>query len=128
MWALGAGATYPDPQNFTTGFYPGNPGNNMNYGQNNSSDAAAQQQNQQLMLQADANQDTTTRMQQYNQAEQQMVNDVALATIYQQDVHSVRKPCVVGAVPNAQAITPPDDWANIYKTTDPSCANVSQYQ
>jgi oligopeptide transport system substrate-binding protein len=128
MWALGAGVTYPDPQIFTSGFYPGSPGNNMNYGQNNSSDAAAQQKNQQLMEQADANQDPTSRMQQYNQAEQQMVNDVALETIYQQEVHSVRKPCVVGAVPNPLVSTPPDDWANIYKTTNPICANVSQYQ
>lgn len=128
MWTLGSGYTYPDPQNITTEFYPGNPANNMNYGQNNSGDAAAQQKNQQLMEQADANLDSTSRIQQYQQAEQQLVNDVALSTLYQQETHSVRKPCVVGAVPNALVITPPDDWANIYKTTNPICANTSQYQ
>jgi len=128
MWTLGSGYSYPDPQNLTTGFYPGNPGNNMNYGQNNSSDAAAQQKNQQLMEQADANLNPTSRIQQYQQAEQQMVNDVAMSTLYQQATSGVRKPCVVGTTPNAQAITPPDDWANVYITTDSNCANTSQYQ
>ena len=90
--------------------------------------AAAQQKNQQLMEQADANLEPTTRMQQYQQAEQQLVNDVALSTLYQQATSGVRKPCVVGTVPNAQTITPPDDWANIYITTNPTCANTSQYQ
>jgi len=128
MWTLGSGYSYPDPQNLTTGFYPGNPGNNMNYGQNNSSDAAAQQKNQQLMEQADANLNPTSRIQQYQQAEQQMVNDVAMSTLYQQATSGVRKPCVVGTTLNAQAITPPDDWANVYITTDSNCANTSQYQ
>jgi oligopeptide transport system substrate-binding protein len=128
MWALGAGATYPDPQNFTSSFYPGNPGNNMNYGQNHSDDAAAQQKNQQLMMQADANMNPAIRMQEYQQAEQQLVNDVALSTLYQQTISGVRKPCVAGVVLNSQDIVPPDDWANIYITTNPICANTSQYQ
>jgi peptide/nickel transport system substrate-binding protein/oligopeptide transport system substrate-binding protein len=128
MWSLGAGYNYPDPQNFTSGFYPDNPGNSMNYGQNHSGDAAIQQQTQQLMEQADANMNPTTRMQQYQQAEQQLVNDVAMSILYQQEVSGVRKPCVVGAVPNALLQTPPDDWANIYISTNPICANTSQYQ
>jgi oligopeptide transport system substrate-binding protein len=128
MWTLGSGYNYPDPQNLTVGFEPGNTGNNMNYGQNHSSDAAAQQQTQKLLVQADANMNPTARIQQYDQAEQQMVNDVAMSTIYQQEAHDVIKPCVVGLVPNAQLITPPDDWANIYITTNPICANTSQYQ
>jgi oligopeptide transport system substrate-binding protein len=128
MWTLGSGYNYPDPQNLTVGFYPGNPGNNNNYGQNTSSDAAAQQQTQKLMEQADANMNQAERMQEYQQAEQQLVNDVAMSTLYQQEVHWVYKPCVVGVVPNAQEQTPPDDWANIYISSDPTCANTSQYQ
>jgi oligopeptide transport system substrate-binding protein len=128
MWTLGSGYNYPDPQNLTSGFYPGNPGNNMNYGQNHSSDAVLQQKTQQLMMQADANMNPNTRMQQYDQAEQQLVNDVAMSTLYQQETHWVYKPCVVGLVPNVQEQMPPDDWANVYISTDPICANTSQYQ
>jgi oligopeptide transport system substrate-binding protein len=81
-----------------------------------------------LMEQADANMNQAERMQEYQQAEQQLVNDVAMSTLYQQEVHWVYKPCVVGVVPNAQEQTPPDDWANIYISSDPTCANTSQYQ
>jgi oligopeptide transport system substrate-binding protein len=129
MWGLGGIATYPDPQNWLTSTYDkGSANNNMNYGQNNSSNAAIQQQTQTLMEQADTNMDNTTRMQQYNKAEQQLVNDVAQVTLFQQTVAGVLKPCVVGVAQNVLALTPPDDWGSIYKTTDPNCANVSQYQ
>jgi oligopeptide transport system substrate-binding protein len=129
MWWIGWIADYPDPQDWLTlQFDNGSAQNNMNYGQNHSSDAAAQQQNQKLMEQADANMNQAERMQQYNQAEQQAVNDVAWLPLYQQTVSEVIKPCVVGVAQNAQSLTPPNDWANIYKTNDPNCANVSQYQ
>ena len=129
MWGLGGIATYPDPQNWLTSTYDkGSANNNMNYGQNNSSNAAIQQQTQTLMEQADTNMDNTTRMQQYNKAEQQLVNDVAQVTLFQQTVAGVLKPCVVGVAQNVLALTPPDDWGSIYKTTNPDCANVSQYQ
>jgi peptide/nickel transport system substrate-binding protein/oligopeptide transport system substrate-binding protein len=129
MWGLAWIADYPDPQDWLTlQFDKGSQQNNMNYGQNKSATAAAQQQNQSLMEQADANLDNASRMPQYQQAEQQAVNDVAWLPLYQQAVVSVVKPCVVGLVANSQELTPPDDWANIYKTSDPTCANVSQYQ
>ena len=67
-------------------------------------------------------------MQQYNEIEQQAVNDVAWLPLFQQMASMVRKACVVGVPQNAEALTPPDDWGSIYKTTDPNCANVSQYQ
>jgi peptide/nickel transport system substrate-binding protein/oligopeptide transport system substrate-binding protein len=128
MWSLGWIADYPDPQDWLTlQFDKGAPNNQWNYGQNNSTDAAQQQATQKLMEQADANMDATSRMQQYNQAEQQLVNDVAWAPLYQVLTSYVLKPCVVGVVDNAQALTPPNDWANIYISTDPSCANSSGY-
>jgi peptide/nickel transport system substrate-binding protein/oligopeptide transport system substrate-binding protein len=53
-------------------------------------------------------------MAQYNRAEQQLVNDVAWMTLYQStSVNLVRKD-VQGVFLNAQGVTPPDDWANIY--------------
>jgi oligopeptide transport system substrate-binding protein len=67
-------------------------------------------------------------MQQYNEIEQQAVNDVAWLPLFQQTAPVVCKICVVGVPENAEALIPPDDWGSIYKTTDPSCANVSQYQ
>jgi oligopeptide transport system substrate-binding protein len=41
---------------------------------------------------------------------------------------SVRKPCVVGVVDNAQLLTPPDDWGKIYISTATPCANTAGYQ
>ena len=70
----------------------------MNYGQNKASDAAAQLQTQKLLEQADANANATQRMQQYNQAEQQLVNDVAWMTVFQQANPYVIKPSVPGVI------------------------------
>ena len=129
FWGIAWIADYPDAQDWTTlQFDNGAQNNNMNYGQNKSSDASVQQQTQQLMEQADVNQDQTTRLQQYNKAEQQLINDVAWLPIDQQIQPTVIKPCVVGFNYNAQDLTPPDDWAGVYKSTDSTCANVSQYQ
>jgi oligopeptide transport system substrate-binding protein len=128
MWRIGGIANYPDPQTWLTSSFDKGPNDNVNYGQNHSSDAAIQQQTQKLMEQADATLDTTTRMQEYNKAEQQLVNDVAQITLYQDTVTGVLKPCVVGVAQNVEQLVPPNDWASIYKTTDPTCANVSQYQ
>ncbi len=115
FWNIGWIADYPDPQDWTTlQFDKGVPNNNMNYGQNNSSDAATQQQTQQLLEQADINPDQTARLAQYNQAEQQLVNDVAWLPMYQVTNTFVLKPYVKGVVFNPQDLTPPDDWGNIY--------------
>jgi oligopeptide transport system substrate-binding protein len=117
MWALAWGADYPDPQDWLTlQFDKGAPNNNMNYGQNISANASTQQQMQQLMEQADTTLDTNTRMPMYNQAEQQLVNDVAWLPIDQRSGQSVLKSYVIGKVFNAQGAmqVPPDDWSNIY--------------
>jgi len=129
MWWIAWIADYPDGQDWLTlQFDNGSSSDNMNYGQNKTTNAAAEQQNQKLMEQADANLNQTERLQQYYQAEQQAVNDVAWLPLYQQDIYGVLKPCVVGLSPNVEDLTPPDDWANVYKATDPSCANTAQYQ
>jgi peptide/nickel transport system substrate-binding protein/oligopeptide transport system substrate-binding protein len=126
MWWLGWIADYPDPQDWTSlQFNKGVPNNAYNYGQNTSSDASAQQQNQALMTTADSNTNTTQRLQQYNQIEQQLVNDVAWIPMYQAAAQGLRKQCVVGVVDDAQGLVFPDSWSKIYISTDSNCANAT---
>jgi peptide/nickel transport system substrate-binding protein/oligopeptide transport system substrate-binding protein len=118
FWAIGWIADYPDPQDWTTlQFDKGVPNNNSNYGQNNTSNAAAQQQVQQQLEAADVNPDQTARMQAYNQAEQQLINDVAWMPIDQVAQTQVLKPYVRGMVFNSQLLIPPDDWGHIFIAT-----------
>jgi peptide/nickel transport system substrate-binding protein/oligopeptide transport system substrate-binding protein len=115
FWNIDWIADYPDPQDWTTlQFDKGVPNNNMNYGQNSTSDAATQQQIQQQLEAADINPDNTSRIQAYENAEQQLVNDVAWLPMYQVTLSQVVKPYVKGLVFNSAGFTPPDDWANIY--------------
>jgi len=129
MWHAGWSADYPDPQDWLTlQFDKGAQNNNINYGQNNSSDAATQQKMQQLMEQADQNLNDASRMQEYNKAEQQLVNDVAWLPIDQRQLPHVYKACLAGFVDSPQDFEAPNDWGSIYMTTATPCANVSQYQ
>jgi oligopeptide transport system substrate-binding protein len=118
FWGIAWIADYPDPQDWTTlQFGKGSQYNQINYGQNNSADAATQQQTQQALAAADINQDQTSRMQAYNQAEQQLVNDVAWLPMEQVAVQQVLKPYVRGMVFNPQLLIPPNDWGNIFIAT-----------
>ena len=129
FWSLGWVGYYPDPQDWlSVQFGQGVANNNMNYGQNTAANASQQQGVQQLLNQADSNMDATQRLQQYTQAEQQLVNDVAWLPIYQQTNSYVQKPCVVGTPDNAFTITPPDAWSKIYISTDATCADTSGYK
>ncbi|HEV7234908.1 MAG TPA: peptide ABC transporter substrate-binding protein [Ktedonobacteraceae bacterium] len=120
MWGLAWVAEYPDPQDWLTRqFDRGVPNNNTNYGQNTSSDVAQQQALQQQLENADANSNQGARFKAYQQAEQQLVNDVAWLPMEQVTTTFLRKPTVVGMVDNALTIVPPNDWANIY---------IGQYQ
>jgi len=118
FWGIAWIADYPDPQDWTTlQFGKGSQYNQINYGQNNSSDAAQQQQTQQALAAADVNPDQTSRLQAYNQAEQQLVNDVAWLSMEQVGVSLVLKPYVRGLLFNAQVLYPPNDWANVFIAT-----------
>jgi len=99
-------------------FDKGSPYNTMNYGQNNSPNAAQQQATQQLLEQADSTTDPPVRVQLYQQAEQQLVEDVAWLPIYQAYTPILLKGNVLGMY-NRQwaALFPPNDWANIYVTS-----------
>jgi peptide/nickel transport system substrate-binding protein/oligopeptide transport system substrate-binding protein len=116
FWGLAWVGEYPDPQDWLTlQFDNGVPNNNMNYGQNTSPTAALQQQTQQQLEAADATMQSSTRLQMYQQAEQQLVNDVAWLPMEQVMAVFLRTPYIVGIVDNAEGITPPDDWAAIYR-------------
>jgi oligopeptide transport system substrate-binding protein len=116
FWGLAWIAEYPDPQDWLTRqFDSGSPYNNMNYGQNASSDAAQQQATQQALEAADANPQTSARMQSYQQAEQQLVNDVAWLPVDQETAIFLRSPYIVGIHDNAMGMIPPNDWAAIYR-------------
>ncbi len=129
MWELYWSADYPDPQDWLTLIFgKGSSKNGLNYGQNKTPFAAEEQTNQQLMEQADGNPDPTSRIQQYNQAEQNLVNDVAWIPRFQFTYDFVRKPCVVGIKDNAQSFIPQDDWGSIYVSTATPCADVTPYK
>lgn len=115
FWSLAWVAEYPDPQDWLTRqFDRGVPNNSMNYGQNSSSDASQQQAIQSQLENADANFQQDARIQVYQKAEQQLVNDVAWVPMEQVTNVYLLKPYVLGFVNNQQGLIPPDDWANIY--------------
>ena len=115
FWGLTWVAEYPDPQDWLTRqFDSGVPNNNMNYGQNTSSNVAKQQMQQQQLEKAYSNSSEDVRIQTYQQAEQQLVNDVAWMPMEQVTSNLLRKTTVIGIVDNAQGIIPPNDWANVY--------------
>ncbi len=87
----------------------------MNYGQNSSNNASQQQTTQQLLESADASSQASARMQDYQQAEQQLVDDVAWLPMEQVTATFLRSPNIVGITNNAQNLIPPDDWAHIYR-------------
>jgi oligopeptide transport system substrate-binding protein len=127
-WGLGWIQDYSDDQDWTTlQFDNGAVNNDMNYGQNKSSDVAQQIQTQKLLEEADANQNPTQRIQQYDQAEQQLVNDVAWMTVFQQASPYVIKSCVQGVTVNPEDIVPPNGWSKVYISNSPDCANTSSY-
>jgi peptide/nickel transport system substrate-binding protein/oligopeptide transport system substrate-binding protein len=119
MWGLTWVGEYPDPQDWLSQqFGKGSPNNNMNYGQNTSQDAAKQQLTQHQLETADGTLGDTQqaeRVHSYQQAEQQIVNDVAWIPMGQMNSLFLRSTSIVGFRDNAQGIVPPDDWASIYR-------------
>jgi oligopeptide transport system substrate-binding protein len=113
MWWLGWVADYPDPQDWTTLQFDKGAAYNGNYGQNLSAVASSQQAVQTELEKADADLGSD-RISKYDDAEQKLVNDVAWMTIDQSQGIALIKSYIYGVVPNAQGLTPPDDWANIY--------------
>ncbi len=119
FWAAGWSADYPDAQDWTTlQFDTGSPYNNMNYGQNNAPDHIQQQAIQRQLEAADANFNLdpqfNTRIQAYQNAEQQLVNDVAWLPMYQANTSFLLKPYVKSIPYNPAPQMSPIDWGNIF--------------
>ncbi|MBA2679816.1 MAG: peptide ABC transporter substrate-binding protein [Ktedonobacteraceae bacterium] len=118
FWGIAWIADYPDPQDWLTlQFDKSVPNNNMSYGQNHSATATQQQAVQTAMEQADVAPAGPARIQAYNAAEQQLVNDVAWMPMEQVTNTYLLKPFVQGLIVNPQNIVPPEDWGNIYIST-----------
>lgn len=116
FWGLSWVGKYPDPQDWLTlQFGKDAPNNNMNYGQNIGRSAASQQVTQQSLEQADSEETEAERLRLYQQAEQQLVNDVAWLPMEQMKSTFLRTPNIVGIVDNAQGMIAPDDWSRIYR-------------
>ncbi len=119
FWAAGWSADYPDAQDWTTlQFDNSSPYNNMNYGQNNAPDHIQQQAIQRQMEAADANFNLdpkfNPRIQLYQNAEQQLVNDVAWLPMYQANTSFLLKPYVKSIPYNPAPQMSPIDWENIF--------------
>ncbi|WP_165423079.1 peptide ABC transporter substrate-binding protein [Ktedonosporobacter rubrisoli] len=116
IWLSGL-ANYPDPQGWLTfDFGKGASFNFVNYGQNKSKNAAAQQAVQEELQKADINLNPQERTQQYNDAEQKIVNDVGWISLFQSQVLALINPKL-----RNYPVTPlgfggfePDAWGNIY--------------
>jgi oligopeptide transport system substrate-binding protein len=117
FYKAGWGDDYPDPQDFLTlQFTKGSPNNQTNYGQNKAADAATQVQIQSALTKADTTPDKAARMKAYNDAEQQLVNDVAWLPLFQLARSRLLKSYMNGIVYNAQDFFPPEMWGNVYVT------------
>jgi oligopeptide transport system substrate-binding protein len=114
MWLLEIG-NYPDPQGWLSfNFGTGAAYNNMNYGQNNSADVAQQRAVQAELLKADTNLNSQERIQQYNDAEQKLVNDVAWLPLYQAQFLILVNPKLQHYTQNSLNLIPPDEWSQMY--------------
>lgn len=115
MFQTGWSDDYADAQDFTSlQFSKGSPNNSTNYGQNTSTAAVQQVQVQKELSTADVEKDTSKRNALYNDAEQQLVNDVAWLPMYQGAMSYALKTYVKGYTFDATNLIPPFAWANIY--------------
>ncbi len=116
FWGLSWVAQYPDAQNWLTLQFGKNMVyNNMNYGENTGTTALQQQNIQQQLGQADANKKESERIHSYQQAEQEIVQQIGWIPTEQVTSMFLRIPTIVNIKDNALGSTPPDDWANIYR-------------
>jgi peptide/nickel transport system substrate-binding protein/oligopeptide transport system substrate-binding protein len=108
MWLLGWIADYPDPQDWLSlQFAKTSPYNAANYQDAGSYTAGK------LMSQADVEQNQVKRMGLYNQAEQQLVNDVAWIPYVQPKGIWRIKTYIQGFNPSSLNLLSDLDWANV---------------
>jgi oligopeptide transport system substrate-binding protein len=108
-WAIGWLADYPDPQDFLSlQFATGAPDNTTGF-HNGDLDA--------LFAKADKEQNPTVRMQEYNDAEQQMVNQCVWIPYAQDKLFWRQRSWVHGFGLNALQLIVDTDWAKVYITS-----------
>jgi len=114
IWFAAWISDYSDPQDWLSLFFEKGQSNNAhNYGQNLSTVAAAQKAIQDELMAADVDL-TDGRIAHYNDIEQKIINDIGWLPIDQRTAQYLQKAFVKGTTPNAQGLTPPDDWGNIF--------------
>lgn len=117
MFQTGWSDDYADAQDFTSlQFSKNSPNNSTNYGQNNTTAAVQQVQVQTELSKADVEKDQNKRNIMYDNAEQQLVNDVAWLPMYQGAMAYALKTYVNGYTFDATNLIPPFDWAKLYIT------------
>ncbi len=113
MWLIGWIADYPDPQDWLSlQFAPNSPLNFSNYqdGEQDGHDFTAWN----ILQKADVEQDPSQRMNLYNEAEQQLVDDVAWLP-YAQPLGIWRlRTYIQGYNPSALNLMSDQDWANVF--------------
>jgi peptide/nickel transport system substrate-binding protein/oligopeptide transport system substrate-binding protein len=102
-------ADYPDPEDFLTLLFASN-------AQYNSQHADIPQADQ-LMFAADKNADQNARIQQYNQAEQLLVSQVATCPLWSLLAFYQVRSYVHGYSEDAQGLVPQDNYLNMYITS-----------
>ncbi len=106
MWIISWVADYPDPQDWLTNQFVVT--DLYDEGGVNLPSVS------QTMLQADVNPDPVSRMQQYNDAEQQLVNEVAWLPFQQNKLYWRIRPYVRGFTYNSLQNVEDIDWPNVY--------------
>ncbi len=108
MWLLGWSADYPDPQDWLSLIFgKGSPLNASNYQDGHGYTVWK------LLSQADVEQDQAKRIDLYNKAEQQLVNDVAWIPYIQPKGIWRIKPYIQGYNPSALGLISDMDWGNV---------------
>ena len=107
-WAVGWLADYPDPQDFLSLHFATNVPNTTTGFHSSDLDK--------LFAKADAEQNTTARMQEYNDAEQQMVNQSVWIPYAQDKLFWRQRSWVHGFGLNGLQLIVDTDWAKVYIT------------
>jgi peptide/nickel transport system substrate-binding protein/oligopeptide transport system substrate-binding protein len=116
MWAIGWLADYPDPQDWISLQFMKNAYDNISYVPAKITDSGTQVDLDGLMNTADQAQDPTTRLQEYNQAEQLIVNQVAWIPYEQQKITWRQRVWVHGFALNGTGSFADTSWPDVFIT------------
>jgi peptide/nickel transport system substrate-binding protein/oligopeptide transport system substrate-binding protein len=107
-WVAGWIADYPDPQDWLTLQFTGGANNSNNFSDVNQPDLNS------LLQQADVQQDSTKRFQMYNQAEQEIIDNVAWIPFQQEKLYWRQRTWVHGFSQDQLGLMVDINWPNVY--------------